>query len=88
MSRSKKKGPFVATKLLRKVLKQEETGSHEPIRTWSRACQIVPEFVGHVFEVHNGKDFIKVSVNENMVGHRLGEFALTRKFRGHKSGTE
>jgi small subunit ribosomal protein S19 len=86
MSRSKKKGPFVATKLLRKVLKQEETGAHEPIRTWSRACQIVPEFVGHVFEVHNGKDFIKVSVNENMVGHRLGEFAPTRKFRGHRSG--
>lgn len=83
MSRSQKKGPNVDMKLLKKVLKQEETGGVDAIRTWARACHIVPEFVGHTFEVHNGRDFIKVSVNENMVGHRLGEFALTRKFTGH-----
>ena len=83
MSRSKKKGPFVDMKLLKKVLKQEESGGVDAIRTWARACQIVPEFVGHTFEVHNGKDFIKVTVNENMVGHRLGEFSPTRKFHGH-----
>ena len=69
--------------LLKKVMKLEESGSSDSIKTWARACQIVPEFVGHTFEVHNGKDFIKVSVNENMVGHRLGEFAPTRKFTGH-----
>jgi small subunit ribosomal protein S19 len=83
MSRSKKKGPNVDMKLVQKVLKQEDEGTSAPIRTWSRACQIVPEFVGYIFEVHNGKDFIKVSVNENMVGHRLGEFSPTRRFRGH-----
>ena len=74
MSRSSKKGPLVDLKLLKKVMKAEENNTiGDPIRTWSRACQIVPEFVGHTFEVHNGKDFIKVSVNENMVGHRLGD---------------
>jgi len=83
MSRSRKKGPYVDTKLLKKVLKQQEQGVREPIRTWARACQIIPEFVGHVFEVHNGRDFITVRVNENMVGHRLGEFAPTRRFYGH-----
>ena len=83
MSRSNKKGPYVDTKLLKKVIKQEETGSRDPIRTWARACQVVPEFVGHTFEIHNGKDFISVRINENMVGHRLGEFAPTRKFTGH-----
>ena len=89
MSRSKKKGPYVDVKLLGKIVKQQETGTNEPIRTWARACQIVPEFVGHTFEVHNGKDFIKVVVNENMVGHRLGEFSPTRKFFGHdRSGKQ
>ena len=83
MSRSKKKGPYVDLKLLKKVLKQKDTGDESAIRTWARACQIVPEFVGHTFEVHNGRDFISVPVNENMVGHRLGEFSLTRKFIKH-----
>lgn len=83
MSRSNKKGPFVDKKLLKKVIKQEESGMREPIRTWARSCQVVPEFVGHTFEVHNGRDFISVRVNENMVGHRLGEFAPTRRFTGH-----
>ena len=83
MGRSVKKGPFVDPKLLKKVMKQKESGSRDPIRTWCRACTIAPEFVSHSFEVHNGRNFIKVFVTEEMVGHRLGEFALTRTFRGH-----
>ena len=83
MSRSLKKGPFVDARLLGKVMRQKEGGGREPIRTWSRASTIVPEFVGHTFMVHNGKTFIKCYVTEEMVGHRLGEFALTRTFRGH-----
>ncbi|MGB9911420.1 MAG: 30S ribosomal protein S19 [Microgenomates group bacterium] len=83
MGRSLKKGPWVDPKLLKKVLKQKETGEKKPIRTWARASQIPPEFVGHTFEVHNGKNFVTVFVTEAMVGHRLGEFALTRTFRGH-----
>ena len=86
MSRSLKKGPHVDEKLLKKVQKQKLTSSHEPIKTWSRASTIVPDFVGHAFNVHNGKIFIKVFVTEEMVGHRLGEFAATRAFRGHGSG--
>lgn len=81
MSRSLKKGPFVTPKVFAKV---ERLGSSkEPIRTWARACMIVPEFVGHTFMVHNGKIFAKVFVTEDMVGHKLGEFAPTRTFRGH-----
>ncbi len=83
MARSLKKGPYVDEKLLDKVLKQDAQGSHQVIRTWSRRCTIVPEFVGHTFEVHNGKIFNKVFVTEDMVGHKLGEFAPTRMFRGH-----
>lgn len=83
MGRSSKKGPYVDPKLWKKVMKQKETGSHEPIRTWARACTIVPEFVGHTFEVHNGRTFVRVFVIEDMVGHKLGEFAPTRTFRGH-----
>ena len=83
MSRSLKKGPYVDEKLLRKVLKQKETGAREPIKTWARACTIIPDFVGHTFNVHNGRSFEKVFVTEDMVGHKLGEFALTRTFRGH-----
>jgi len=83
MARSSKKGPYVDPRVLKKVLKQKESGSRDPIKTWSRACQIPPEFVGHTFNVHNGKHFIKVFVLETMVGHRLGEFSLTRLFRGH-----
>lgn len=83
MSRSLKKGPYVDAKLLKKVVKQKETMSHEPIKTWARACTVIPEFVSHTFLVHNGNKFIKVFVTEDMVGHRLGEFSPTRFFRGH-----
>jgi small subunit ribosomal protein S19 len=83
MSRSSKKGPFVAEKLYRKVAKLNENRAKASIKTWSRACTIIPEFVGHTFEVHNGNKFLKVFVQEDMVGHKLGEFAPTRTFRGH-----
>ncbi|MDJ0973467.1 MAG: 30S ribosomal protein S19 [Planctomycetota bacterium] len=83
MSRSLKKGPFVDDKLFDKVMHQADTGRKEPIRTWARRCDIVPEFVGYTFQVHNGKTFINVYVTEDMVGHKLGEFAPTRLFRGH-----
>jgi small subunit ribosomal protein S19 len=82
MSRSTKKGPFVDAKLYAKVQRQMG-GRKEPIKTWSRACTIVPEFVGSTFLVHNGKQHTKVFVTEDMVGHKLGEFAPTRVFRGH-----
>jgi small subunit ribosomal protein S19 len=83
MGRSTKKGPHVDVKLLRKVERQEETGAREPIKTWARACTIVPEFVGHTFLVHNGRTHLRVLVTEDMVGHKLGEFSPTRVFRGH-----
>lgn len=83
MSRSSRKGPFVDLKLLAKVEKQKASGERTPIRTWSRACTVVPDFIGHTFEVHNGKGFTKVLITDNMVGHKLGEFAITRVFRGH-----
>jgi small subunit ribosomal protein S19 len=83
MSRSLKKGPFVDTKLLQKVIRQSQMGSKDPVKTWSRRSTIVPEFVGYTFLVHNGKIFNKVFVTEEMVGHKLGEFSMTRIFRGH-----
>jgi small subunit ribosomal protein S19 len=83
MARSQKKGPFVDEKLFGKVMAAKETGATVPIRTWSRRCTIVPEFVGHKFAVHNGKNFIEVLVTEDKVGHKLGEFSPTRTFRGH-----
>lgn len=83
MSRSIKKGPYVDAKLARKVAKQIQSGSREPVKTWARASVIVPEYVNHTFMVHNGKTFVKVYVTEEMVGHRLGEFSPTRTFRGH-----
>ncbi len=82
MGRSLKKGPYVDAKLFKKVIDMDPDG-RKPIKTWSRACTIVPEFVSHTFLVHNGKDFKKVFVTENMVGHKLGEFSPTRIFRGH-----
>lgn len=88
MARSLKKGPFVDEKLYRKVEKQDQAGRREPIKTWSRACTIVPEFVGHTFKVHNGKIFIDLFVTEDMVGHKLGEFSPTRMFRGHTNKKE
>ena len=83
MSRSLKKGPYVDPKVYRKVKRREESGSQEPIKTWARACTIVPEFVGVTFLVHNDQQHLKVLVTEDMVGHKLGEFAPTRVFRGH-----
>ncbi len=85
MARSLKKGPFVDPSLQRRVDKVVNTGSRQVIRTWSRRSMITPEFVGLTFHVHNGKLFMPVFVTENMVGHRLGEFAPTRKFTGHAS---
>jgi small subunit ribosomal protein S19 len=87
MSRSSKKGPFVDEKLYIKVNALNDQNTKRPIRTWARACTIIPEFVGHTFEVHNGNKFLRVFVQEDMVGHKLGEFAPTRTFKGH-SGTK
>jgi small subunit ribosomal protein S19 len=83
MARSSKKGPFFDPKLMKKVMNQKQTGDKSAIKTWSRVSQIPPEFVGHTFAVHNGKNFINVYVQEGMVGHRLGEFSPTRAFRSH-----
>ncbi len=83
MSRSAKKGYYVHPSLQKKVEEAEKSGSHRPIRTWARASMITPEFVGKNFEIHNGKSFHPLHVTENMVGHKLGEFAPTRTFRGH-----
>ena len=88
MGRSLKKGPFVDQKLLLKIDRMAESGQKRPIKTWSRRSMITPDFVGHTFLVHNGKDFISVYVSENMVGHKLGEFAPTRFFRTHGSHTK
>ncbi|MGQ9495747.1 MAG: 30S ribosomal protein S19 [Thermoanaerobaculaceae bacterium] len=87
MARSVKKGPFVDDHLLKKVLKLNETRQRQVIKTYSRRSTIVPEMVGHTLAVHNGQKFIPVFITENMVGHKLGEFALTRTFRGH-AGTK
>lgn len=88
MGRSSKKGPYVDQKLLKKVMAQKEGGQKVGIKTWARQSQIAPEFVNHTFAVHNGRIFINVFVSEPMVGHRLGEFAPTRTFRGHGKITE
>jgi small subunit ribosomal protein S19 len=85
MGRSLKKGPYVDEKLFGKVNKQIQSGSHEPIKTWSRGCTVPPEFVGFTFLVHNGKIFHKVYITDDMVGHKLGEFSPTRTFKGHSS---
>lgn len=83
MARSLKKGPFVDESLMKKINKLNENGKKEVVKTWSRRSTIFPDFVGHTIAVHNGKDFIPVYVTEDMVGHKLGEFALTRKAGGH-----
>ena len=83
MGRSIKKGPYVFDRLLKKVQMLNENNKKEVIKTWSRRSTIFPDFIGHTFAVHNGKEFIPVYVTEDMVGHKLGEFALTRKFGGH-----
>lgn len=88
MGRSIKKGPFTDDHLMEKVMKMSASGGKKPIKTWSRRSMIVPEFVGHTFLVHNGKIFNTVFATENMVGHRLGEFSLTRVFKKHGAHTE
>jgi small subunit ribosomal protein S19 len=88
MSRSLKKGPYVDEKLSKKVKNQKEFGKKEPIKTWARSSQVSPDFVGHTFAIHNGRTHINVFISESMVGHRLGEFAPTRTFRGHGKMTE
>jgi len=88
MSRSTKKGPYIDEKLLMKVQRMIKTGDKRPIKTWSRRCTIAPDFVGVTMSVHNGRKFIPVYVTENMVGHKLGEFAPTRTFRKHGAATE
>lgn len=86
MSRSTKKGPYVDAKVYKKTLAMTESGKREPIKTWARACTIIPEFVGHTYLVHDGRKHISVFITEDMVGHKLGEFAATRTYRGHGKG--
>ena len=83
MGRSTKKGPFINAKLVEKVNKMIAAGEKRVVKTWARACTIPPEFVGHTFAVHNGRKFLPIYITEQMVGHRLGEFAFTRFFRAH-----
>jgi small subunit ribosomal protein S19 len=83
MSRSLKKGPFISVKLEKKILAMNESGKKAVVKTWSRATTISPDFVGHTIAVHNGNKFVPVYVTENMVGHKFGEFSMTRTFRGH-----
>ena len=86
MSRSLKKGPFVDGHLMKKVEAAQASRDKRPLKTWSRRSTIVPEFIGLTIAVHNGRQHVPVYINENMVGHKLGEFALTRTFKGHSSG--
>jgi small subunit ribosomal protein S19 len=88
MARSLKKGPFIDSRLLSKVNTMNRSGERRVIKTWRRGCTIPPEFVGHTFAIHNGKNFVPVYITENMVGHKLGEFAPTRTYRGHAGKSE
>ena len=88
MGRSIKKGPYIDSKVQKKVDALNDTGGKTPIKTWARSCTVAPDFVGHTFMVHNGRHHIKVFVTEDMVGHKLGEFAPTRQFRGHTNKKE
>jgi small subunit ribosomal protein S19 len=88
LGRSLKKGPYADEKLVKKVEKLKRTGDRKPIKTWSRRSTILPDFVGLTFSIHNGKNFVSVFITENMVGHKLGEFAHTRMFRKHGSHTD
>ena len=88
MARSLKKGPYVFDRLMNKVQEMNNSGKKEVVKTWSRRSTIFPEFIGHTFAVHNGKEFIPVYVTEDMVGHKLGEFAPTRKFGGHGNSVD
>ena len=86
MSRSRKKGPYIDPKVAAMVEKAQASGNREPIKTWARDCTIVPEFIGQTFLVHNGRQFMRVYVTEDTIGHKLGEFSPTRTFRGHSGG--
>jgi small subunit ribosomal protein S19 len=88
MSRSLKKGPYIDPKLLKKVENLNETGGRQVIRTWSRASTIFPQMVGHTIAIHDGRRHVPIYITENMVGHKLGEFAPTRTFRGHIRGAD
>ena len=88
MARSIKKGPYVEKSLLEKVEKMNASGRKQPIKTWSRRSMILPDFVGHTFAIHNGRQHVPIFINENMVGHRLGEFAPTRTFKQHGVHTD
>jgi small subunit ribosomal protein S19 len=88
MSRSTKKGPYVDAKLFEKMQKLNKTGDRKIVKTWMRASVITPEFVGHTIAIHNGKKFLPIFISEEMVGHKLGEFAPTRTFRGHGGMTK
>ena len=88
MSRSIKKGPFVDEHVMKKVLKAKEAGDNKPIKTWSRRSTILPDMIGLTFNVHNGRDFVPVYVTENHIGYKLGEFASTRTFKGHKGSVQ
>ena len=83
MGRSLKKGPYIDQRLLKRIIEMNRGGSRRVIKTWARRSTISPEFVGHTLAIHNGKQFIPIYINENMVGHKLGEFSLTRTYRGH-----
>jgi small subunit ribosomal protein S19 len=83
MGRSSKKGPYIDPKLMKKIMKQKESGDKAPIKTWSRDSVVAPEFVGHTLLIHQGRKFEEIFISESMVGHKLGEFAPTRTFRGH-----
>lgn len=83
MARSSKKGPWVDPNLIKKIQRLKKLGKKEPIKTWARSSQVAPDFVGYTFQVHNGRNFVDIFITESMVGHRLGEFAPTRTFRGH-----
>ncbi|HCM38002.1 MAG: Ribosomal protein S19 [Candidatus Gottesmanbacteria bacterium GW2011_GWB1_43_11] len=88
MSRSSKKGPYIDANLAKKIQRMNDSGQKQPLKTWARASQIAPDFVGHRIQVHNGRTHIEIYITEDMVGHRLGEFALTRTFRGHGQVTK
>jgi len=83
MSRSAKKGPYVDPKLFKKIQMLNQTGEKKVVKTWARACVVLPEFVGHTIAIHNGRKFLPIYISEQMVGHKLGEFSPTRFFRGH-----
>ncbi len=88
MARSLKKGPFIDEHLLKKVQKAKESGDKKPIKTWSRRSTILPDMIGYTFSVHNGRNFVPVYITENHIGYKLGEFAPTRTFKGHKGSVQ